>query len=236
MGWRYWHTVGRITAGSAFFAIGAIAGLLPGPRTQGVLPPSRSPAEIVAARFDSLPVASRPVPAPSRYLLASAAADGPHASGLVIFPADPVPEASRPAEARAPQGDALKAEPEAGRKTTAAPAAADELRRAAPVLHPSTVLNNGQIASIHERLKLSSYQNQLWPPVESALRDISWRKDAKGKIAKGSRSAAIDPDSAPVQRLKSAAVPLIMSFNEDQKQEVRSMLRLMGLENLATRF
>ena len=104
------------------------------------------------------------------------------------------------------------------------------------MLHPSTVLNNGQIASIHERLKLSSYQNQLWPPVESALRDISWRKDAKGKIAKGPRNAPIDADSAQVQRLKSAAVPLIMSFNEDQKQEVRSMLRLMGLENLATQF
>jgi ABC-type transporter Mla MlaB component len=57
-----------------------------------------------------------------------------------------------------------------------------------------------------------------------------------GKIAKGPRNAAIDPDSAQVQRLKSAAVPLIMSFNEDQKQEVRSMLRLMGLENLATQF
>jgi len=147
--------------------------------------------------------------------------------------ADPVPEPLQAAQVAAAQGDAGKAEPEARRKTTAA---ADALRRAAPQPHPSTALSNGQIASIRTRLKLSSYQNQLWPPVESALRDISWRKDANGKIAKGPGNAAIDPDSAQVQRLKSAAVPLIMSFSEDQKQEVRNMLRVMGLENLATRF
>jgi hypothetical protein len=39
-----------------------------------------------------------------------------------------------------------------------------------------------------------------------------------------------------VQRLKSAAVPLIMSLNDDQKQEVRTMVRLMGLETLASQF
>jgi hypothetical protein len=102
----------------------------------------------------------------------------------------------------------------------------------------NAVLNNAQIASIRERLKLTSYQSQLWPQVESALRDISWQghSDAAHKTAANPRGATIDPNSAPVQRLKSAAFPLIISLSEDQKQEVRTMVRLMGLENLASQF
>jgi hypothetical protein len=115
---------------------------------------------------------------------------------------------------------------------------------AAPASASNAVLNNAQIASIKERLKLSSYQNQLWPPVESALRDISYqghadaggRKLASGGLVSGGHGATIDPNSAPVQRLKSAAFPLLMSLSEDQKQEVRTMVRLMGLENLASQF
>jgi hypothetical protein len=106
-----------------------------------------------------------------------------------------------------------------------------------PVSPSNAVLNNAQIASIRERLKLTSYQSQLWPAVESALRDIAWqgRPDAGRKGASNGRGS-IDPNSVPVQRLKSAAFPLIMSLSEDQKQEVRTMVRLMGLENLASQF
>jgi hypothetical protein len=115
---------------------------------------------------------------------------------------------------------------------------------AAPASASNAVLNNAQIASIKERLKLSSYQSQLWPPVESALRDISYqgrpdasgRKLASGGLVSGGHGATIDPNSASVQRLKSAAFPLLMSLSEDQKQEVRTMVRLMGLENLASQF
>jgi hypothetical protein len=111
-----------------------------------------------------------------------------------------------------------------------------------PVSASNTVLNNAQIASIRERLKLTSYQSQLWPPVESALRDISWQghPDAGRKVASNAlpngHGATIDPNSQPVQRLKSAAFPLIMSLSEEQKQEVRTLVRLMGLENLAAQF
>jgi hypothetical protein len=107
--------------------------------------------------------------------------------------------------------------------------------------HPGSasnaVLNSAQIASIKERLKLSSYQNTLWPPVESALREISYQgaHDAGRKSAADARGT-IDPNSAPVQHLKSAAFPLLMSLNEEQKQEVRTLVRLMGLENLASMF
>jgi hypothetical protein len=106
-----------------------------------------------------------------------------------------------------------------------------------PASPSNAVLNNAQIASIRERLKLTSYQIGLWPPVESALRDIAWQGhgDAGRKVASNTRGA-IDPNSVPVQRLKSAAFPLIMSLSDDQKQEVRTMVRLMGLENLASQF
>jgi hypothetical protein len=107
-----------------------------------------------------------------------------------------------------------------------------------PASASNTVLNSAQIASIKERLKLTSYQSTLWPPVESALRDISYQPghDAGHKTAANPRGGTVDPNSAPVQRLKSAAFPLLMSLNEEQKQEVRSMVRLMGLENLASQF
>jgi hypothetical protein len=242
MGWWYWRAGKRVGACSAFFGLGAIAGLLPGLHADPVQVRAPSPAEIVAARFEanSIPVDSEAIPVPPRYVLASAVPGDLQVSGLIFNP-DPVYQPSpAQAESRTPQGDAAKAEPDSVRKTAAAPSAPEAPRRPAPPPHaaaPTTVLNPAQIASIRERLKLSSYQSELWPPVESALRDISWRKDAKGKIAKNdARGSAIDPDSTQVQRLKSAAVPLIMSFNEDQKQEVRTMLRLMGLENLATQF
>jgi hypothetical protein len=39
-----------------------------------------------------------------------------------------------------------------------------------------------------------------------------------------------------VQGLKSAAIPLIMSFNAEQKDEVRSLAHVMGLDQLASQF
>ena len=46
--------------------------------------------------------------------------------------------------------------------------------------------------------------------------------------------ASLDPDSAEVQRLKSAAIPLIMSFIHEQKDEVRNLAHVMGLDKLAS--
>jgi ABC-type transporter Mla MlaB component len=46
--------------------------------------------------------------------------------------------------------------------------------------------------------------------------------------------APIDPDAAEVQQLKSAAMPLLFQLREDQKQEVRTLARLIGLEQVAS--
>jgi hypothetical protein len=48
------------------------------------------------------------------------------------------------------------------------------------------------------------------------------------------QAAAVDPDT--VQGLKSAAVPLILSFNAEQKDEVRNIAHVMGLDQLASQF
>jgi hypothetical protein len=100
-----------------------------------------------------------------------------------------------------------------------------------PVKQSSAVFNDTQIASIRTRLKLSSYQERMWPSVEAALRNISYKKDTKG-----SRMATVDPNSPGVQQLKSAAFPMIMSFSGEQKDEVRQLARLMGLEQVASSF
>ena len=43
----------------------------------------------------------------------------------------------------------------------------------------------------------------------------------------------IDPDSNEVQQLKSAAMPLLFQLREDQKNEVRSLARIIGLDKVA---
>ena len=101
------------------------------------------------------------------------------------------------------------------------------------------MLDNTEIARIKRRLHLTPEQERMWPAVAAALRNIAYAK-AHG-LDRGARTdradlAALDPDSAPVQGLKSAAIPLIMSFNDEQKSEVRSLVRGMGLDNLASKF
>ena len=96
------------------------------------------------------------------------------------------------------------------------------------------LLSDGQIAGIKDRLKLSSSQESYWPPVESALRAVA-RKIHAGRQANPSAGGVpIDPESAEVQQLKSAAMPLLFQLREDQKNEVRSLARVIGLEKVAS--
>ena len=96
------------------------------------------------------------------------------------------------------------------------------------------LLSDAQIAGIKERLKLSSEQESYWPAVESALRAVA-RKIHATRQANPSAAGApiIDPDAAEVQQLKSAAMPLLFQLREDQKQEVRTLARIIGLEKVA---
>jgi hypothetical protein len=112
--------------------------------------------------------------------------------------------------------------------------------RARSLTRPGAVLNDAQIASIKKRLNLTPDQERMWPSVEAALRNLSYGKNGPGPH-KGAHDAAqavasIDPAGAEVQNLKSAAIPLIMSFNDDQMQELRSITRVAGLDKLVPNF
>ena len=122
------------------------------------------------------------------------------------------------------------------------PAPAQKVATAAPHPRlndrPGYILNDTQIASIKDRLHLTPDQEQMWPAVEAALRNIAYTRAqqarGRGAPANGTQTAAVDPEA--VQGLKSAAVPLIMSFNAEQKDEVRNLAHVMGLDQLASQF
>jgi hypothetical protein len=115
-------------------------------------------------------------------------------------------------------------------KPAAKPHTAEKPR--VPPKQTNNVLNDAQIASIKTRLKLTPDQQRNWPAVEAALRNITYKKDPKS----GSKLASVDPNSQAVQELKSAAIPLIMMFSEQQKNEVRQLVQVMGLQKLAAQF
>jgi hypothetical protein len=123
-------------------------------------------------------------------------------------------------------------------KTGAAPV--KETRVAVAAVHhvinrPGYMLNDSQIASIKARLHLTPDQERMWPSVEVALRNMAYTRAQEAHGHGGvTNEAAVDPDS--VQGLKSAAVPLILSFNTEQKDEVRNIVHVMGLDQLASQF
>jgi len=176
---------------------------------------------------DSLPRASLPpaetdaTPQADPQTAALAAAQG--AAGSPPLPAAGAPVQAPLAAAAQPSGGPKLAAPAAHRRT---------------VNRPGYMLNDAQIASIKERLNLTPDQARMWPAVEAALRNIAYAR-AQHELERGApagvtRTAAVDPDA--VQGLKSAAVPLLMSFNAEQKEEVRNLAHVMGLDQLASQF
>jgi len=100
------------------------------------------------------------------------------------------------------------------------------------------VLSDGQIASIRQRLKLTPDQQQMWPAVEVALRNLSYEKTSDGarRGIQETRVASLDSGSPGVRDLTSAAFPLIMSFSDDQKRELHVLAHVAGLEQLVPKF
>jgi hypothetical protein len=123
---------------------------------------------------------------------------------------------------------------------TQAPAAMPQVAKLEPPKLPAkpapqksyALLSDAQIAGIKERLNLSPDQQSYWPAVETALRAVA-RKIHANKQADPHVATPIDPESDEVAQLKSAAMPLLFQLREDQKREVRSLARLIGLEKVA---
>jgi hypothetical protein len=96
-----------------------------------------------------------------------------------------------------------------------------------------SLLSEVQIAGIRDRLKLSSSQEYYWPSVETALRNVV-RKISANKLSNpNAPGVPIDPNCDEVQQLKSAAMPLLFQLRDDQKEEVRKLARIIGLEKVA---
>jgi hypothetical protein len=96
-----------------------------------------------------------------------------------------------------------------------------------------SLLSDVQIAGIRDRLKLSSSQEYYWPSVETALRNVV-RKISANKLSNPNvQGVPIDPNCDEVQQLKSAAMPLLFQLRDDQKEEVRKLARIIGLEKVA---
>src|SRR5437588_12462 len=93
------------------------------------------------------------------------------------------------------------------------------------------VFNDAQIASVKQRLNLTPSQERMWPPVEAALRELAYKKPAAGAAR-----PTLDPNSPEVARLKSAAMPLVMSFSFEQQRELRTLAHLIGLGSMVAQF
>ena len=137
---------------------------------------------------------------------------------------------STPADIAPPRPATIAATPP---PAPAAPAKPKLVSKPAPQ-KSYALLSDVQIAGIKERLRLSSDQEYYWPAVESALRAVARKIHATRQANPNATGAPIiDPDAAEVQQLKSAAMPLLFQLREDQKQEVRTLARIIGLEKVA---
>jgi hypothetical protein len=254
---RIQRSSGRVLACVAFLGAAGIGGVAAGFYARpGVIPePSTvikdmSPADTVSLRFPAdwnETGTATATPA----ILAFASADG----SLTLFnprPIYPLAEIEAPAaDKQAPAADkqtpsAGKAWPslaEASEKPTpavrAATAGPAKITLASATSRPvlsrprsNAVLNDSQIASIKKRLSLTPDQERYWPAVEAELRKMEYKKDQHGKSTQGTRMAAVDMTKVDVEGLKSAGFPLVMSFNDDQRRELKSLAHLLGLDSV----
>jgi len=205
-----------ITALTCLLIVGAAAAAILGREDMPASAADVAPTVTVvvpnrASKSDRLMVAAiAPVPAE------------PASTGTI--PAEPLRQAFAPTTAG--EAEAVKAVESAAAQPRAKIAAKP------PAQKTYTLLSDAQIAGIKERLKLSASQEYYWPAVENALRAVA-RKLHATRQTDPNAAAAIDPDSTEVEQLKAAAMPLLFQLREDQKREVRSLARLIGLEKIA---
>jgi hypothetical protein len=83
-------------------------------------------------------------------------------------------------------------------------------------------------------VELSASQESYWPAVENALRAVARKIHATRQTDANATGTPIDPDPLYFKQIKTAAMPLLFQLREDQKREVRSLARLIGLEKVAS--
>ena len=89
-------------------------------------------------------------------------------------------------------------------------------------------------------LKLTGGQQQLWPAIERAFREISQAQEAGGSqgFVQGVKNKWRPSVSTRwhMRRLASAAYPLLRTLTEEQKQSGLSFARSTGLDRIAAAF
>ena len=152
-----------------------------------------------------------------------------------VTSAQPMLPATAYEQASAAAEPAVTPEPKKPQAVAALPAAPEKPKRQAPPAPPAAtnMLDDGAIAGLKTRLRLTDDQMEYWPAVESALRDVARTQLRHTKQMQGSK-VNIDVNSPEVQKLIWAAMPLLMRLRAEQKSEVRKLARIMGLEQVAS--
>ena len=179
-----------------------------------------APSDKVGLRFpaDWAETAAEPAPAAPTVTLASAD------PGMMLFSPHPTYAAN---DAANPNMIEAKAEPAAAAPPKVAVASLIPKPKPKPKPRSNAVLNDSQLASIKRRLNLTPEQERYWPAIEAELRKMEYTKSSGG-----SRTASIDMSKVNVDGLKSAGFPLVMSFSDDQRRELKSLTHLLGLDSV----
>ena len=94
-------------------------------------------------------------------------------------------------------------------------------------LRSSRFFTVGHIARLRAILKLTPAQQPHWLPVEVALSDLA-RQQARG--------LSIAATTMHLRRIKSIAMPLIMTLDDNQKRDAIAFSRTMGFQQLVAAF
>lgn len=159
-----------------------------------------------------------------------------------LTPDDPAFDARYPVSNTMTKQDRVVASPRPPEPADAPPNDMFETARAwmaAPVTLPRSItarsekpsrlfLNETQIAGIRKRLNLTPAQQKYWPPVETAMREVTLQIEDYQKRLKR-RDDSFDTDSPAIQRLKTATRALYAQLNGTQKNDIALLVRMAGL-------
>lgn len=111
--------------------------------------------------------------------------------------------------------------------------------RIAPASAQEIVVSHSQIARLKSALHLTPDQENLWRPVEATLRALAHQQqqyrvaslsiDSSFVERTQSRISGYALTAASLQRLRSAAQPLIGRLNDEQKSAGMRVLQSMGV-------
>lgn len=105
----------------------------------------------------------------------------------------------------------------------------------APVAAQEVVVTEAQIAQLRSALHLSADQERHWHPVAATLRALAHQTVRVASADDGfvartrSRIGSYAVTAMSLQRVKSAAQPLIRSLSDEQKHAGLSVLQSMGV-------